>query len=206
MKQMLMSMAVCLAACAAQARAAGDCGGCTTAKAEEGWCGQCKVGFAYGVTIKSEKLYQALQPKDAKIESCPCSDCKTAFAENGCCTACRMWFQGGKLFFSPVAARLAAGKPMSECQPKCQPCKDFVASKGKEGCTQAVTWCDDCKAGVVSGRVYTDRKAWDEASAAREVLVKAAEARCEGCALALAKNGTCEACKVSFTDGKMAKK
>jgi hypothetical protein len=78
------------------------------------------------------------------------------------------------------------------------------------GCQKAAKdhgWCDHCKAGLVGNHKYTDKKVYEEAAAAKVVLVKATEAskKCVPCAVAMVTDGTCAECKITYKDGKPVK-
>lgn len=184
----------------ASAALAGDCA-CKADKAHDGWCKECKVGYVDGVKITSKKLYAALQGKAVDADHIKCPGCKAALAKNGTCGHCHIEFAANHAYASPVAYHLAMGKLMTSCSAdmKCEGCKK--AADGECG------WCDHCKAGIVGNRIFTDKTEYEQAVAAHALLVKASETakHCEGCGVAMVTNGTCEACKVTYKDGKVAK-
>lgn len=180
---------------------AGECT-CKTAKVDNGWCSECNVGYVSGVKLESKELYDALAGVKVDKEKVQCPGCKTALAKNGACDHCHVRFEHGVAYKSPVAAKLAAGKPMAHGadEIKCPGCKK--AAKAGEG------WCDHCGGGIVGHRWFSDKKAYQDAVAARATLVKAAQAaeKCKGCAIAMVTDGKCDHCNVSFKDGKVVKK
>jgi hypothetical protein len=78
---------------------------------------------------------------------------------------------------------------------KCAECKKLYESH-KDG------WCKKCDGGLVAGRFFKGKAAYDKAVDAERVLVEASKAHCEGCGEAIASDGKCAHCKVSYKDGK----
>jgi hypothetical protein len=175
----------------ASAQAGGEC--CDKAKAANGWCGDCKVGFISGVEMKSRMLYDTLAgaPAPADIK---CEGCKKAAASNGSCDACGVAFANKRMYKSVFGHAIAMGSYADPKSVKCEGCKKALTGSGG--------WCDECKAGAVGGYVYKDRKSYDAAVKAREVVVAAAATKCEGCATAMASNGPCKVCNITYADGK----
>jgi len=171
---------------------------CKTNKTAGGWCTDCKLGYVSGVQVKSQKLYDALQGQAVNEAELKCPSCKTAFAKNDACSACKVSYADRKSFKSPFAATLASGKAVKADDIKCATCKGNVDKQG---------WCDSCKAGIVHGRQFTDKAAYEKAVKAHEVLVESTKqlSHCEQCAIAMATNGTCNQCKETYKDGKVQK-
>ena len=180
---------------------AGDCV-CKAAKSDNGWCKDCSVGYVSGVKLESQKLYAALEGMEVKKDDVKCAGCKTAMAAgNGECSACHLMFENGVAYKSAVAADLAAGKHMTQSADdiKCAGCKKAaLAGHG---------WCDHCNGGIVGHQWMTEKDQYEAAVAAHGTLVKASKAagKCEGCAIAMVTDGTCEHCNVSFKNGELAK-
>jgi hypothetical protein len=170
------------------------CKGCEQVAAKgEGFC--CDKGIAYGVRIKSKKLYGALEGKEVAVDKIKCPGCKSAVQSDGVCESCKVGIANGKMYHSMVAYRLAKGNPTS---PEAMKCAGCVTAAKKNG------FCNRCKVGFVANRAFKNKADFGPATEAHATLVKAAETvpRCEDCAVALVTDGTCAACKVSFKDGK----
>jgi len=182
--------AVALVWLAAQASA--DCT-CNTAKVKGGWCGDCKVGYVDGVKLKSRTLFEATEGKAVDPTALKCGECKEAVKTDGHCKECHVGYAGKRAFKSWVAHFLARGEPVDPEKVTCAACKKNTAGAG---------WCETCKAGAVGPAVFKDKKVYEEAAKAREVLLAAAEAKCEQCAVAMVTDGTCEACKIEYEHGK----
>lgn len=167
-----------------------------TAKGE-GFCSKCGSGTAYGVKFKSQKLHDALAGKQVDAEKLTCPGCKAAAENQGYCTACKVGIADGKMYNSKVSYRLAKGEPVKAESIQCPGCVKAAKDNG---------YCKHCEVGFTAQRVYKNQEDYKAATAAHETLVKAAEAvqKCEGCSVAMVTDGTCEACKVSFTDGRVS--
>lgn len=74
------------------------CKKCEAARIEDGWCGDCKVGYFDGVVIKSKELLDALARKEVNVGEIKCTMCKTAAAEHGWCDACKVGLVGNRAF------------------------------------------------------------------------------------------------------------
>jgi len=87
----------------------------------------------------------------------------------------------------------------SDYETKCTGCKTAHAENG---------WCTGCNAGFVANRLFESKTAHTIALAAYNVLKEAVvvASKCERCAIAMVTDGTCDACKVKFKDGKAVKK
>lgn len=193
-----------VAAFSSAALAGGEC--CDKAKASDGWCGDCKMGFVAGITMKSRALYDALMGKEVTAEQASkCGGCQAAFASNGTCNECHVAFANHKMYRSPFAARLAMGKPIDR-KALCKECQEHCAKATAEEMAKHSGWCDACKAGFVNGKTYTSKESFQQAMDAHTLLTKAAEAKCDGCAVAMVCDGACGECKVAFKDGKMTAK
>lgn len=176
--------------------AGGQC--CELAKAKNGWCTHCGVGFAYGVQMGSQKLHDELKPTPVTDEP-KCAECSTAIKTNGVCPTCHYGYIGKMRFRSLHAYHLARGEVVDAGKVQCEGCKKALADNG---------WCDHCKVGFVSGRMFKDKTAYDEAVKSHKVLLAAAEAtkKCELCGIAMAMDGTCIQCKIKYKDGEKVEK
>ncbi len=191
-----LAVAGLIAACASLVWAEEDC--CKELSAKNGWCGQCKHGYFNGVEIKSQKLHESLRGEAVKADAIKCPDCVKALASGGMCSHCNVGFAHQQKFASPVAYHLMSGQHVNAADIKCDGCKKASADHG---------WCEPCKAGLVGCEKFTDKAAYERAVKAREILVNAnsAAAKCDGCAVAMVRDGKCEGCKVAFKDGKPVK-
>ncbi len=164
------------------------------------WCTACKVGMAFGQKVKSEKLVAALAGHEVKADALKCSGCKIAFKANGTCKQCKIGYRNDLAFHAPVSFTLANGELIDTGKIACPVCKTNV-DKGKG-------FCSGCKLGVVAGLMFKDREEFTGASKAEETLAKAIKTaeKCEGCAIAMVSDGTCEQCKVSFKGGEKVAK
>lgn len=192
---------VAAALLSATALAGGEC--CDKAKAADGWCGACKVGYFAGVSIKNHALHNALAGTEVTKEAiadAKCAGCKEAYAKNGACPECKVTYANGRMYHSAAAAKLAMGSPI-DAKALCKECQEHAAKAGKEEMAKGAGWCDGCKAGFVHGRMYKDKAAYEQANNAYTLVTKAASTTCEGCAVAMVTDGTCKECKVSYKGG-----
>lgn len=170
---------------------------CAKAKANDAWCGNCKIGFFADESMQSEKLHKALQGKKVDVAMVKCDGCKKAIATNGKCEECDMYVVKGVVYKSPVSYKLMSGeaKNPEECAAKCKGCGEACKNGG---------WCEGCEAGFVAGRMYKGKDDYKAAKEAHMTLANAIKAakKCEACAVAMVTDGTCGQCKVSFEDGK----
>ncbi len=161
-----------------------------------GWCGHCDGGVAFGHHTKSEKLVAALAGHQTKEDGIKCDGCKAAFKNNADCAHCKAGFRPGFEFHSPVSLALAKGEVVDMGAIQCPRCKT-IAEKGKGECT-------GCKTGMVAGLMFKDKDNIKAARKANKLLAKAVKTadKCEGCAVAMVSDGTCEHCKISFKEGR----
>ncbi len=201
-----MKNVICFVACLgilamSSAALAEDCSCGDIKKSGSGWCGACKSGAAFGVKVKSAKLYKALQGKQVKdVAGMKCSACKTAAQDGGTCDQCQVSFPEGSAYRSPVAHTLAQGHTVDASKMKCTGCKS-AAEKG-------AGYCKGCKAGFVGKLTFHGAELFAKAQSAMKTLKTAAKAagKCEGCAVGMVSDGECAACKLEFKDGKPQKK
>lgn len=163
------------------------------------WCKPCMGGVAFGHSVKSKKLIAALAGHEVKEDSIKCGGCKTAFKNNSKCLHCNVGFRHGMEFHSPVSLALAKGELIDIEKIGCPRCKS-IAEDGKGECS-------GCKVGVVAGLLFKDMYDYKTAKMADTTLAKAikSSSKCEGCAIAMVSDGTCEQCKVSFKGGETLK-
>jgi hypothetical protein len=166
---------------------------CVKAKADAGWCGDCKMGYVDGVRVKSQKLYEAVGPSPNEGEKIDCDGCKKAMASGGVCEKCKVGYLGKNHYHSVVGYRLAKGEAKDTAKITCDGCKKNADGSG---------WCDKCKVGMVGNRMFKEKADFDAAAKARTTLVAATETKCDGCAVAIVSDGKCDACKAEYKDGK----
>ncbi len=160
------------------------------------WCVPCDGGSAFGHQTESEKLVAALAGHQTKEDGIKCGGCKTAFKNSADCAHCKVGFRHGFAFHSPVSLALAKGDIVDLSALQCPRCQT-IAKKGVGECT-------GCKVGVVASLMFKDKGDFKSAKKADMILTRAVRtaAKCEGCAVAMVSDGTCEGCKVSFKDGR----
>lgn len=191
-KYLIFPAAALILAMSSNALAQSPC--CSKSKLTDASC--CGNSYFDGVSFKSVKLHKALTGKTVKASYIKCDSCKKAHKSDGTCDNCNLNFADGKSYKSKVAYTLAKGKAIDTSKIKCEICQK--AAKNDQG------WCESCNKGLVGNKVYKDKKEFKAAGEARIVLAKAVETskKCETCAVAMVTDGTCDACKVSFKDGK----
>lgn len=167
---------------------------CTANKAKGGWCGDCKKGYVAGVEMQSETLYKAVAGTKADAAELKCDACKEALTKDGFCEKCNVGYVKG-MAYPKYAYYLAKGEVVDPATITCEKCKKNAADHG---------WCDTCKAGMVGNLKFTDKEAYEQAVKAVRVTKRAAAlaAKCDGCALAMVSDGTCEKCKLTYKNGK----
>lgn len=166
---------------------------CERARVHGGWCSDCKKGYVAGVAIQSQELFQALEGKSVDPAAVKCEGCKAAQKDNGHCEKCSAWFARGRMYSSALAHSLALGEPVEPDRLTCESCRKAAADHG---------WCSQCQAGYVGALRFTDQKQYERALQAHQTLRAAAAAPCAGCALAMVRDGRCDACNVAYKDGK----
>ena len=192
MKRVWVAALTSLFALAVTASVHGDCT-CAVAKVKNGWCRDCKVGYFDGVKLKHEKLLSALKGRAVDIRALKCESCRKALASDGFCKECNAGFVNKARYTSWVAYRLARGETRDTSKITCSSCQSNAKDSG---------WCDSCKLGMVGPRAFEDKVGFKWAERARAVLVSAASADCEQCAVAMVSNGRCDACNTQFKGGK----
>ncbi len=141
-------------------------------------------------------------PKD----SCTCKDfAKSGEGWCGHCHSgmvCHVDCKGEKVYKamkdSSYAKCVENGEAVKASDVKCADCKKMCDAH-KDG------WCKKCSAGLVGGRVFKGKEAYDKAEHCMATLRNAGKAKCDGCAIAMLSDGKCDHCKVSYKDGKKTK-
>lgn len=165
---------------------------CAKLKATNGWCDGCNHGFMWGVAISNAKLHQSLAGKTMEADQLHCPACKSAYASNGVCEHCKVMFVDHVEYTSPVSYTLAMGQVVEADNVKCPGCAKAMADNG---------YCDHCDGGIVAGRFFKGKDAYNNAMAAYETLVKAAAASCPECGVAMVTDGACAHCNAKYKDG-----
>jgi hypothetical protein len=86
---------------------------CALERQRNGWCAACRVGYVAELTIRSQVLYDALDPHghDVDVPSLACAACRAAAASDGFCTQHARGFVGGRAYLSRLAYHLARSEP-----------------------------------------------------------------------------------------------
>lgn len=186
---------------------------CPAARLANGWCHACEVGYVASLPIKSEILFEALDPHGHEVDPArmSCKECKAAFAADTQCKLHRIGFVGHKAYFSKLTYALAKGQVKEVSTIKCKRCKANALRHTAKPTTKPDTktpvpngWCDLCKIGMVGNVAFRKRKDFDLASAEFRKLIPAAKTaeRCGQCAYAQLYDGTCRVCAISYRGGK----
>lgn len=171
---------------------------CEAAKAQNGWCSACDVGWVAAVRIESRKLFDAIDAHGHKVDPTTygCKSCQTAIESDGFCDTCKTGFVRKEAYFSRLTWALGLGTVVKRDELKCPAC---IAHQGSAG------WCERCSRGLVGHFAYTDRGLFKIASRGREVLIQAIAkiGDCEDCAVAMAIDRWCPICRKSYEDGEL---
>jgi len=182
----------------AEGKAMKDCPNCKAIMEKgEGWCTTCNKGMMYGCELASKKLYDTLAGESADAAKITCPTCKTAMGSNGVCETCKVGFTSGKMYKAMCSYKLAMGKPSTaEQAAHCPGCKAGYEKNG---------YCSGCDMGYVAHRGFQGKDSYDGAVKAHSVIAKACKTKCEGCAVAMVTDGTCEQCKMTYKNGEVVK-
>ncbi len=186
---------------------------CPAAQLANGWCHACKVGYVASLPIKSEILFEALDPHGHELDPAlmPCSECKAAFAADTQCKVHRIGFVDRQAYFSKLTYALAKGQVRDVSTITCERCKSNALRHTVKPTTKPDAkkpasdgWCDICKIGMVGNVEFRKREDFDLASAEFRKLIPAAKTaeRCGRCAYAQLYDGTCRVCAISYRGGK----
>ena len=98
---------------------------CEAAKLANRWCHACETGFVAGIPIRSEFLYEVLDPHGHNIdtERIKCESCKLAIKRDGYCGRCGMGFVRGQAYLSRLTYHLAKGIPTASDKIDCIVCR-----------------------------------------------------------------------------------
>ena len=191
----LMTGVFALAVIATPTLAGEDCTCKEIKKAGFGFCQEHESGQLFDVKLTSFKLYDALAGQEVETDKIKCEGCRKAAETNGTCEHCHVSIADGWLYHSKAAYTLALGKEVKADTIKCESCKYAAEKNG---------FCDGCDAGMVSHRMFKSRDKYDQAKEALALITNAVKtlAKCENCAVAMVKDGSCPTCKVAYKDGK----
>lgn len=133
------------------------------------------------------------------------------------CPACRLYHVHGQAYGSWAAAALESGRPVpadpaavktAGGKELCAPCVQALAAgrqQDKHGFPPQ-PYCEPCGVGVVAGRVFSGKDAYEAAQAADRALRQNSRPHCERCAIALLTDEECRACHMRFQRGMLQKK
>jgi len=117
---------------------------CAEARAAQGWCEACAVGYVGPLELRSRGLFDALDLHGHDIEAAAleCAGCRAALAADGYCAADGRGFLAGRAYLSPLAYHLARGETAAvereldvvrravlEAQ-RCELCAEAMVSNG----------------------------------------------------------------------------
>ncbi len=162
---------------------------CHEARINNTWCASCNRGFVAGLTIESEKLFEALDAHGHVIDSSgiTCESCLKALPEDGFCAAHRWGYVDGKMYASDMTWSLARGTIDEPDQLKCSQCRADSEHRG---------WCESCGVGHVGAVRFASREDYDRAARQQDRLGLALITlkRCEECSIRTFFGGVCRLC------------
>ncbi len=162
---------------------------CQEARVHNGWCASCDRGFVAGLTIESEKLFEALDAHGHDIDQSgiTCDSCLQAISEDGFCHVHRGGFVDGKMYFSDLTWSLARGTIEEPDQLTCSQCRANCEHRG---------WCESCDVGHVGAVRFAFREDYDRAARQQDRLRLALVTlkRCEECSMRTFYGGVCVTC------------
>lgn len=168
---------------------------CETARAQNGWCAKCGVGYVAAVRVPSASLFDIMDPggHTVNLSQKPCPTCHAAISSDGFCDRCHIGYVDGRAYLSPLAYLLALGEPVDFAGLVCDRCREHWHDVG---------WCDTCDRGIVGNVAYRDRALFDRAAAEHQRLLAALDRldECEFCAVALFADGRCPKHNIFYRD------
>jgi hypothetical protein len=166
---------------------------CALARATNGWCHDCGVGYLASIRIPSAALFEALDAHGHAIDPdlLRCDGCKRAIETDAFCDRSGIGYVGGQAYLSKLAYYAARGEMREPSALGCAACWKNAAGHG---------WCDACGIGRVGCLILESRAQLEEARQAFERLGRALGklATCETCAVATATGGRCPLCRISY--------
>ena len=189
---LLLSTSLCLA----HGEADGSDPSCQTGRPDNVWCEAEKVGYVAGVAIRSEMLYEALDPHGHDFEpaAIACPGCRSALEHDGFCQLHRIGFVRGKGYLTPLTYHLARGRRIDPEALGCPVCRAH---------TDGIGWCGTHGVGIAGLTAVDDRREFEALSRAYEVLLAAVAMsdRCETCAAAMVADGYCPVHRARYREG-----
>ncbi|MCH7545707.1 MAG: hypothetical protein IID30_04810 [Planctomycetes bacterium] len=162
---------------------------CQEARVHNGWCDSCGRGFVAGLTIESEKLFEALDAHGHIIDLnlVTCDSCLQAIRRDGFCPVHRWRFADGKMYVSEMTWSLARGTIDEPDQLTCSQCRANCEHRG---------WCERCGVGHVGAVRFASREDYDRAAQQQDRLGLALVTlkRCEECSMRTFYGGICGTC------------
>ncbi len=182
---------------------------CAMAATNNGWCDACGVGYLATVEIGSAKLFEALDADGHDFpepEASACPVCRDAWATNGYCHDCRIGFVDGHGYFTKVTYLLAKGEVRDPAKLACTVCAKAAADTALPLADEG--WCDVCGRGMVGNVAFRDKKDYAAARKQFELLLRAVKEseRCEMCSMLLFYGGVCQACDITYKNGKVVER
>lgn len=173
---------------------------CEIPKAEDGWCGDCNVGYFAQIKLKNKKIYAKVTGREVDKEALECEECKSAAEKNGECEQCEVFYADYTKYESPFSHSIALGKKFELSSITCEICKKKMGVRSRG-------WCSKCKQGFVANHSFDDRKMYRSATKAHSVINLADKKarKCVTCGLAMVVNGKCESCEITYDKGKPVK-
>lgn len=167
---------------------------CEVNRYHNGWCKRCNLGHVAGRSVKSARLFEALDAHghDLNPETFHVPLCSEAAQNDAWCPEIAMGFVASKLYFTRLTWGLAKGRPVIVERLSCAVCR---ASGGDQP-----AWCDACSRGIVGNMAYFDRALFDRTAAEFSTLLAAlAKApTCDYCAAAMLAYQVCPVCRISY--------
>lgn len=108
----------------------------------------------------------------------------------------------------PTDEPSSEGKRCDKCLAAFEAVRKFAAQPPgrlhNEHGFEAYPWCESCRVGLVGGRMFRDRQAYDLALAADRIF-KQLGTHCERCDIAALTDGECTVCGMAFHAGRMTR-
>jgi len=169
---------------------------CADARATNGWCDTCDIGYVADVAIRSRYLWETLDAHGHKLnlDNLGCARCTSAVASDGFCPDSRIGFLDGEAYFSRLTWLLAKSERQKPSTLDCATCRQNPQGAG---------WCERHSVGRVGRWTLRDREEFDALVQDLRILRKANDAaeRCEHCAAAIVTNTECPFCRIRYSGG-----
>ncbi len=97
---------------------------CSQATLQSGWCIEHERGYVFGIAIKSQMLFEAMDTHGHEVrgDSLTCGGCRKAFAGGSICPVCTWGFHEGKIYRSKLTWLSARGEPVAVKSLTCPTC------------------------------------------------------------------------------------